>query len=406
MHSKQEEQMPEFYGKLLPPLQGPHARLDMEPIRRIHIDKTDSLRSLEVTGSPYILDEVEFGCDNVCYGRAALLMVASFLDRHRGPDVDYKAYAMCNLPGDGWKEQLEKGVRVWVGMCMEEAPSVQQRLFRRSLMVSFQTDFMERGEEEYGGHMITLGLEVAGTDVWLYVFDYRMEEYSHNVHEGWFVLWMQSAVRDSWPYQHRLHELGVELNVRYEFVNLKGRLHYGNDFMMCMSVALRVSMYLALGGDPSRMRESEADFQNNSDHFRHHTATIVNYLYRHPLVKSKRGGALVSPEMHALVFEVTPHNCYLMLAPYKRSGVLKTCPERIAVESLRLHAEVFVHYDLERGVVPKTGPCGAVHHDKHAVRAAFEAFHGPARKEAAAQRAGAVHRRGGRLPVHELQDLG
>jgi hypothetical protein len=203
-----------------------------------------------------------------------------------------------------------------------------------------------------------------------------------------------------------LEEWGVELNVRYEFVNLKGRLHYGNDFMMCMSIALRVSMYLSLGGDPSRIRESEADFRNNSEHFRHHTATIANYLYNHPLVKSKSGRAVVSPEMEELFFEVTEQNCYLMVVPNHGTMDHHNCPERIVIQSLRLHADVFVHYDLVRGLVLKTGPCGVHPVYNDTLRGvAPQHHHGPAqqREEAAAQqRAG--HRRGGRLPVHELQD--
>ena len=351
----------EFYGKLFAPIRSP-ARLNLKAVRAGIYLSPNVPDLLQVTGSSQMDDVTSVGFNGRCYERVGLLLLSAFFEKHAPAFLDYKCHSIVSpidLSGAKLLELSEQAVRGWVDVCMGEwfnflasKKETGKILFRRSMLVTLSSYFLDMGKEESSGHMIAIGMEVKGTDVWLYVFDYRMEEYTRNVHEGRFGKWMTEAVQSSAPY-HFCASHGVELNVCYEFVNLKGRLHYGNDFMMCISIAWRVCMYLALGKDPSRIRESEGDFRTTTDNFKHHVFTMINYLYSHKLVVGQadgapKGCAMVSPEMFRPFFEVSRRTCYLMMVPFVESVVKLP---RIYLECMKEHAEEFVRYDLDRGVV-------------------------------------------------------
>ena len=325
--------------------------LDLAAVQKYAFIAKQELEAVQVTGTDKITDETSVGYNWHLYGRLGLLLLSSFFEKHKQPWLDYKCHSLCAAITGYLLGPLESGVRKWVKTCMNEwfhgfLRTDKKTVFRRSMLVGLGADFTEMGEEEFSGHEIAIGMEIKAGDVWLYVFDYRMEEYVSNIHEKWFFQWMIDAVRCSYPYQFYENE-GFKLNVREELVNLKERLHYGNDFMMCISIAWRVCMYMAFGKDVSCIQETDEDFQITTSNVKHHIFTMINYLYGQELVQNKTGAAIISPEMNELIFEINRETCYLMLTPF---GNVYKGVARIYLQCMKSHAQSFIRYDLDNGV--------------------------------------------------------
>ena len=175
--------------------------------------------------------------------------------------------------------------------------------FRRCVVIHFITDFMSDGEDTQHrtGHCITLCLELANSILYLKIYDYRMHEYIHNLHDQLFQ-WMIDAASQYTEYFH---------GIRTEVVCLKGKLHVDGAFMTCMSAALRVCIYLS---QYDSIKESEEGFIMDSYNLQEHIFRM--YTWANSTLKGNVNTLLISPEMSEIVYEITKENCYLMLVPY------------------------------------------------------------------------------------------
>jgi ribosomal protein S19 len=314
---------------------------------------------MQVTGNELISkDETSVGFDLRMYSRVALCLVAAYVEKKRPDWLDYKCHACWtddshiypesssgNIQGGLWKS-----IREWVRISMKDftaflvKESGKVRVFRRSLAVSFTTSFLEGSVTEASGHAITIGMECIGLCVRLFVFDFRVEEYVYNVHDLILVC-MAESVRAS-----QLNVLckakGAGLDVRTEIVGLKHMVHYGNDFMMCMSISYRVCMYLSFVKDCVSFKETGEDFKRDSAGYKHHIFRMINWLHHNEEIREKRAVPIVAPRMADLVFEVNNGNCYFLLVPVKSLKSLVKIP-RIYLWIAQARATARLHFDLD-----------------------------------------------------------
>ena len=346
-----------YVDGLFPGFQGIQERFDLEAAKGVVGLNHAVPALLQVTGGKEITeDETSVGFDSRIYGRVALCLVAAFAGKHRQPWLDYKCYSCfagesCIFPGDDCKN-TEGGlwgvIREWVRVCMQDYGGVvgSDRVFRRSLSVSFTTSFKfpEHSKAEDSGHEIAIGMECRGLGVRLLVYDFRAEEYVYNVHEL-ILTCMDEAVRAS-PLHHLCQAAGAGLEVHRESVCLKHMVHYGNDFMMCMSIAFRVCMYLSIVRDCAGFEETKADFERDSRAYKHHIFRMINWLHHNEEIKNKRAVPIVSPPMADFVFEVNESNCYFMLVPTEKLRSQVQTP-RIYLQCMQSHATARLYFDMD-----------------------------------------------------------
>jgi hypothetical protein len=275
----------------------------------------------------------------------------------------------------GLGAELEETIQTWCQRCMKQYYHLHRRphhghgkarIFRRSLIISFVSAFIEhQTQADIGGHAITLAMEAGGGSRWfkLFVFDYRAHEYLYSVHDQLFWCMHHAVLHNEYRLICNVHSS----DIRWETVPLRGRLHYGDQFMMCMSLSFRVCMYLSYVRDCFDMLESRAAFDRDAKVFTHNVYTMLNALLSHPDVTS---GALVvmqSPQMAYSLFKVTMSRCYLMLVKQADASVGMDTP-RIEMWGLLEKAVSTLHF---AGLKPSGELVDAAHvfRQKHARRA-------------------------------------
>ena len=215
---------------------------------------------------------------------------------------------------------METIINAWISACdlPTSANSSSQKVYRRCLVIKFQSDFLT-GEEPVNtwntvkpirvGHCITLGLELTGQVMTLKIYDYRMHEYIHNVHDQMFQLMINAAQE---------YASSKNISIRTEVVCLKGKLYVDKEFMTCMSAAFRVCLFLSK--PDGIIHESSQDFMEDSENLQGHTCKMMEWIQSDPGIQNHQYTPLLPPPMTQTVCEICPRNCYLVLAPYVPPG--------------------------------------------------------------------------------------
>jgi hypothetical protein len=252
------------------------------------------------------------GHDLYLFGRLASLLVGSEISRRLDASrLDYRAFSMNNTPviqsrlsrrGIPEKEDepefLQECVERWCKSGVDEFfKRPKDTLFRRSLIIAFETEFEKYESLHFAGHQITIAFEVVKSTFRLFIIEYRMHEYVYNVH-GRLFQYMANAVRSSEHFQEAVHLITESV------VCLKGRLHVDSEFMLCMSVSYRVSVMLACVSSPEDIRETPEEFEASRRFLMHHTFTMLNWFLHCPDVAEKRTTVLICEEMTQDFFEL------------------------------------------------------------------------------------------------------
>ena len=280
---------------------------------------------LQLVGHECIENAGAVGYNTSLYSRLAPLFLAHVLEQRlaREPWLDYKAFSMnCrDDEGDCFGKHIFKGdhacrtehiqhcVEMWMRLAMsdlEEAPRPGCTIFRRCLVINFATSMCLIQDDHFVGHVITLAiekdLENADYPVKLMVFDYRMHEYDFNVHDRLFQ-WMADCVAEQY--------MTVNLTIC-----LKKRFQPYTEFMMCMSVAYRVCVFLSFLKKPELIRETVADFDNSSRYIQDRTNRMCNWLHSNSRVLEKQATVIVSQPMSESIFQIHSDACFLYMVPY------------------------------------------------------------------------------------------
>lgn len=281
----------------------------------------------------WVSDEAALGYNGKHYSRMALFVVADYIAKKRdkvAEEIDYKCYS-ADAP-TGWKsvilpeegrmwvhdamENIESTIRAWVNPCMKEWAAWRRHgrteIFRRSMLVVYRTDFVKDSQLLALQNCITtLAFEQKrGGPFRILIYDYRLREHRHPVHEQLFGL-IKSAMCASEGYRQGVGK-AERLVMHTETVCLKGKLHYDYQFMMGLSIAHRVCMYLSWVRDcVEDIVETKADFETDTRAIKGHAFRMANFL----LGKSKDYLAVISAPMTEPAFVVEPASCYLMLVP-------------------------------------------------------------------------------------------
>lgn len=354
--------------------------LDMEAFRHLSQGFSALPDKVQVLGNPWIKQELDIAYDPRTYKPMALMLMASFLDlkaKETSGWLDYKCYsseqtheteilplpsvmptkAVQNEQGSedssmsnpyvptpihgrsliGMDGELKNNIQVWCRLCMQQYYHSQhrpehyhhhhhdQRIFRRTLCISFVTAFIEHETDgAVGGHAITLGIEAGGGNRWfkLFIFDYRAHEYLYAVHDQLFNCMQEAVLHDEYRLLCKVHTSDIQ----WETVALCGRLHYGDKFMMCMSLSFRVCMYLSYVKNCFDMLESRAAFKRDAKVFTHTVYTMINSLVTDKRVANGSLVVLQSPQMSYPLLEVNPKHCYLMLVNQADADMVMECP--------------------------------------------------------------------------------
>ena len=273
-------------------------------------DELQPFAGLQMTAS------YEIGRDPYSFGRLGSLLLATIIKPC--PTLDFKAYyhnicvdmkeshILSPFTEEHDTNETRQVIQTWVRMC--GIPQSTPRLtFRRSIIIGFLSHFRSDDNPPQlvkVGHSITLGLEIKERVLTLRIFDYRMHEYVYNVHDQLFQFMINEVGQYS-SYYDSLHT---------ESVCLKGKLHVDKEFMTCMSVSLRVSLYLS---KDIPLHESDDDFKRDSLNLPCHIWKMFEWVKQDGRLIHRYNALIVSPPMSGLVYEINNANCYLMLAPYK-----------------------------------------------------------------------------------------
>ena len=270
-----------------------------------------------------IADDV--GYDNFLFGRLAALLVGDQVARRAAPWLDFKAFSINTMayPEPRLTQRdivrdaddskfLQQCIERWCAEGVREYFSVRikKRVFRRSLIIGFVTEFDQFYEYHTSGHQITIAFEITEQKIFrLYVIEYRMHEYVYNIH-GRLFQFMANAIRSYEHFDERVHLITNRM------ICLKGRMQMDNGFMMCMSISYRVSTMLSYVEDLETMREEDGDFESSRRFLMHHTFTMLNWFLRNEDVAQKRLTVLVCKEMVEDYYEMRKDLCFL-LAPFE-----------------------------------------------------------------------------------------
>ena len=260
-------------------------------------------------------------------------LVAERLDQLHSHQIDYKAYSInfadeeiqqvmfgetdAGAPAYAYSatrqrvQALQIVVEHWTSEMLRqyaEEQRPQHCVFRRSLIICFNTLF-EGGDYPYRcQHAITLALETRTSDkLRLLIFDHQNNGYHYNVHEQ-LQSWMANMV-DLLAPTFRF--------VTRELVCLEGHVHY-NEFMRCMSAAYRVCLLLARIDDVTLIDETEDDFENTTNYLQAHVIRMLNWLDRRKDIASLRVTVVASPKMTQPFYELSNRDggLFLYLMPY------------------------------------------------------------------------------------------
>ena len=198
-------------------------------------------------------------------------------------------------------------VEQWTSQMLRQHHHKKKEVFRRSLIICFQASFLK----EYpmrSEHAITLALETRTPDLLrLLIFDTENGNYHYPVYDQ-LQEWMVAVVQREAPaFQF----------VTREVVCLRGHMHE-NDFMVCMSVAYRVCLFLAYIDDVTRIDETQDDFDNTTNYLQYHVIHTLNWLDANEAITSHRVTLLASRKMTQPFFELSNHDgrLFLYLMPY------------------------------------------------------------------------------------------
>ena len=269
-----------------------------------------------------IADDV--GYDNFLFGRLAALLVGDQVARRAAPWLDFKAFSINTMayPEPRLTQRdivrdaddskfLQQCIERWCAEGVREyfSACVRKRVFRRSLIIGFVTEFDQFYDYHTSGHQITIAFEITEQKIFrLYVIEYRMHEYVYNIH-GRLFQFMANAIRSYEHFDERVHLITNRM------ICLKGRMQMDNGFMMCMSISYRVSTMLSYVEDLETMREEDGDFESSRRFLMHHTFTMLNWFLRNEDVAQKRLTVLVCKEMVEDYYEMRKDLC-LLLAPF------------------------------------------------------------------------------------------
>lgn len=339
----------------LPPL--PEESLNRDAIKKLSKCTEGIPPILQMIGPNYLQDSTSSGFDCTVYAPLATMLVAAYIEWRRPEWLDYKCYSVGREWQDGAifhagspdeSSQIQDAIERWIHVCMHDfgcflKSDGKSRVFRRTLILCFRSVFVEHGEPENGGHCISLGLEASREEITLFVFDYRAEEYDTSAHNQ-MLRWMQEGVRASTTFK-LLKKEGKAPCARTEIFCLKHVLHYGNDFMMCMSLAFRVCMYMSFVRRVHDMHENKEEFARDTVAYRSRLFRAINQLFSHKKVASKELTPTLSPAMvETPVYEVSSSTCYVMLVP--KLDVKGPLINRIFVHILAKHAKSRLCFDL------------------------------------------------------------
>ena len=261
----------------------------------------------------------DVGQDSWLYSRLAPLFLSAEIERRLGKEgvwLDYKAYCMNfnSCSRDVFSsyddvrhdtEHIHQCVDMWMVMAMQDWQTRKRSVFRRSLVLSFESKFMMHGSETWSGHSILIAIEYDDIrkQMRLMVFDYRTFEYTYSVHDR-LCKWMADGVGDRCP----------TVNV---VVCLKKRFHEYTEFMTCMSMAYRACVFLSFLRDLELIAETDADFANSSAFMQDRTFRMVNWLCSNADLLSKKYVLIVSKAMSEHIFQMDSASCFLYLVPPK-----------------------------------------------------------------------------------------
>ena len=202
---------------------------------------------------------------------------------------------------------LQLVVEEWTqAMLAQLAATRRGAIFRRSLIVCFQASWVGSNYACRDEHAVTLALETRTPDTLrLLVFDHHTTDYHYPVHAQ-LQAWMAARAAHAFRFVTR------------EVVCLEDHVH-NDEFMACMTVAYRVCLLLASLDEPTRIDESDADFENSEMYLRGELVRMLNWLDTNPEVASGRATVLASRTLSLPFFELTHRDggLFLYLMPYR-----------------------------------------------------------------------------------------
>ena len=365
--------------------------LDLKAFKALPKEKTNLAEMVQVAGNSEIKDETSVGYDSRTYKPLALMLMANYIEKQtteKGMStwLDYECHSCWEAqltmiaplppskpeqPADAKQEiqedypgsvegrsimkldgQLSESISRWCHKAMKQyyhgyhrpAPhEKKQTVFRRALSIELGSVFIEHlTDTGKGGHCITLALEARPhtTHFSLYIFDFREHEYLYSAHEQLFCCMQEAIVNDPYRLLCGMHEVDIQQH----FVLLKGRLHYGDNFMMCMSLSFRVCMYLSFVKDCFDIRESKKAFHKDSMIFQSWIFTMMNAISRDVRIQRDEQTLMLGPRMAYPLCRVSSKTCYLMLVPSEDTKALEDDTPRIFMWGLQQRAVSTLHF--------------------------------------------------------------
>ena len=324
---------------------------------------------LQLIGCTSMATSESVGCDSPMMSRCAAMVLANVIeadaDARARRGVDFRAYSLnfmdAALVGvvfgnpdasskdttmNYWQtDAIQNAIESWTrdmlaqyyyyGSSSSASAGSQKkgggRVFRRSLIICFDALFCKYAFADRCGHAITLAIEIRASNphvVRVFIFDNISIEYLYNVHDQLFE-WIvgvvelenhhDAAAKASAASAASAAAAEPQLITTRETVCMRRKLHTTHPFMMCMSVAYRVSVFLSriLDADPAlAVRESQADFENSTRFLSGEMFRMINWLDANADVVGLKTTPIVSRAMAQTYYELSTRTCFLYLLPY------------------------------------------------------------------------------------------
>ena len=267
-----------------------------------------------------------------CITQMAPLMymfLGNFFDTYspKTPNLDFKMYASPPI-NDKLKTinkpnfYQRKTIEFWINLIAKEERSIFSNtlsesdrstsavLRRRCLTFSLLT--LEKSIVDSCGHRITLMIQRQGDGpIDLVIFDNIEEDYYHVDVHGYILEAMTEYTKTQiFKINGKHKEFSIRIN-RHSIDTEKIQLKFDMPYMSCISISLRMCIYLSIIKDFDVINETESVYDLHLSHYTQQLRRMIHWIYNSVEYDLQQRIPIRSPEMTKLAFPVQKTHCYL-----------------------------------------------------------------------------------------------
>jgi len=265
------------------------------------------------------------------------MFLGNFFDTYlpKTPNLDFKMYA--SPPVESAQKKIENSdffqkqtIEFWMNLIAKEdntiflkksaiidrvIPTLRRRCLTFSLEAMDAIDECDMGtldSDEFFGHRITLMIQRRGNGpIDLVIFDNKpSDEYHIDIHE-YILDAMLIYTKTQISKINGRCDMFNSIQINKYSIDTGTHLKYEYACMACISISLRICIYLSIIDDFHMIVETELAYDLHLSHFTQQLRRMIHWIYNSMEYNLQQLIPIRSPEMTKLVFPIQKSHCYL-----------------------------------------------------------------------------------------------